>query len=227
MPLFDKHEVIATILKTGLVPVFYYGDTSTVINVCETIVDAGSPIVEFTNRGPMAFKVFEEIIRWRNSKKENLIIGAGTILDSATASLYINIGADFIVAPNFNPEVAKLCNRRNVVYIPGCSTLTEITAAEAFGVDIFKIFPAEVLGPKFIKNILAPCPWLKLMPSGGIRPTRDEIKEWINAGAVALNIGSALLRRDLIMSGRFQELRKMVEECISYIREAREHKSQK
>jgi len=176
MPLFDKHEVIATILKTGLVPVFYYGDASTVIRVCELIVDAGSPIIEFTNRGPMAFKVFEEIIRWRSSNRENLIIGAGTILDPGTAALYINIGADFIVAPNFNPEVAKLCNRRHVAYIPECSTLTEITSAEAFGIDIFKIFPAEVLGPKFIKDILAPCPWLKLMPSGGIKPTRDEIK---------------------------------------------------
>jgi len=221
MGLFEKHEVISSVIHIGLVPIFYHGDVEVAKNVAIAVAEAGSKLLEFTNRGPRAFLVFEELVKWRDRERPDLILGAGTVLDPATAALYINLGADFIVGPNFNPEVAKLCNRRHVPYVPGCSTPTEITIAEEYGADIFKIFPAEVLTPKFISNLLGPYPWLKLMPSGGLNPVKEEIEEWIKAGAVALNMGSALLRKDLIDAKDYDGLRRKVEECLNYIKEAK------
>jgi len=221
MGLFEKHEVIAKLLEVGLVPIFYHGNVEVAKAVSTAVAEAGSKLLEFTNRGARAYLVFKELSEWREKERPDLILGAGTILDPATAALYINLGADFIVGPSFNPEVAKVCNRRHIPYIPGCSTPTEIATAEEYGADIFKIFPAQVLTPSFVKNLLGPCPWLKLMPSGGITPERKEIEEWIKAGAVALNMGSALLRKDLIQAGKYDELRKKVEEALLYIREAK------
>jgi len=219
--LFEKHEVISSVMKIGLIPIFYHGDVEVAKNVSVAVANAGSKLLEFTNRGSRAFLIFEELVKWRDRERPDLILGAGTILDPATATLYINLGADFIVGPNFNPEVAKLCNRRHIPYIPGCSTPTEITTAEEYGVDIFKIFPAQVLTPRFIKNLLGPYPWLKLMPSGGLKPVKEEVEEWIKAGAVALNMGSALLRKDLIKARDYEALRKKVEECLRYVSEAK------
>ncbi|MDW8021299.1 MAG: bifunctional 4-hydroxy-2-oxoglutarate aldolase/2-dehydro-3-deoxy-phosphogluconate aldolase [Nitrososphaerota archaeon] len=224
MGLHEKHEVISKVIEIGLVPIFYHGDIEVAKNVCVAVVKAGSKLLEFTNRGPRAFLVFSELAKWRDAEAPDLILGAGTVLDPATAALYINLGADFIVGPSFNPEVARICNRRHVPYVPGCSTLTEIAYAEELGADIFKIFPAEVLTSKFIKNLLGPCPWLKLMPSGGLEPKKEIVEEWIKAGAVALNMGTSLLRPDLIKAGDYDTLRKKVEECLQYIREAKAKK---
>lgn len=224
MGLYNRCEVVAKVIDTGLIPLFYHGDIEVAKKVCTVVVEAGSKLLEFTNRGPRAFLVFAELAKWRDSERTDLILGAGTILDAATAALYIDLGADFIVGPSFNPEVAKLCNRRHIAYVPGCSTPTEIAYAEELGADIFKIFPAEVLTPKFIKNLLGPCPWLKLMPSGGLEPKKETIEEWIGAGAAALNMGTSLLRADLIKAGEYDTLKKLIEECLKYIREAKEKK---
>jgi 2-dehydro-3-deoxyphosphogluconate aldolase/(4S)-4-hydroxy-2-oxoglutarate aldolase len=224
MGLYERCEVVAKVIEVGLVPIFYYGNVEVAKKVCTAVVEAGSKLLEFTNRGPRAFMVFAELAKWRDSEKPGLILGAGTIIDPATAALYINLGADFIVGPSFNPEVAKLCNRRHVAYVPGCSTPTEIAYAEELGADIIKIFPAEILTPKFIKNLLGPCPWLKLMPSGGLEPKKETIEEWISAGAVALNMGTSLLRPDLIKAGDYETLKKLVEECLKYIRDAKAKK---
>ncbi len=224
MGLYERYEVVAKVIEVGLVPIFYHGDVEVAKKVCTAVVEAGSKLLEFTNRGPRAFMVFAELTKWRDSEKPDLILGAGTIIDSATAALYINLGADFIVGPSFNPEVAKLCNRRHVAYVPGCSTPTEIAYAEELGADILKIFPAEILTPKFIRNLLGPCPWLKLMPSGGLEPRKEMIEEWISAGAVALNMGTSLLRPDLIKAGDYETLKRLVEECLKYIREAKAKK---
>lgn len=221
MAKFPKHEVIAKIIEVGLVPVFYHGDVEVAKKVAEACADGGSRILEFTNRGPGAYQVFAELIKWRDTERPDIILGAGTIPDPGTAALYINLGADFIVAPNFNPEVAKICNRRHVPYIPGCSTPSEIAAAEEMGTDIIKVFPADVLTPRFIKDLLGPYPWLNLMPSGGVDPSKEGVEQWIKAGAKALNIGSKLLRKDLIKAGDFEAIRKNVENCLRYIKEAR------
>lgn len=221
MPKFLKHEVIAKILDIGLLPTFYNENVEIGKKIVEACSGGGAKVVEFTNRGTLAYQVFSELARWCDRELPEVIFGAGTIIDPATASLYINSGTNFIVGPVFNPEVAKICNRRKVIYIPGCSSPSEISRAEEMGADIIKVFPAKVLGPYFIKAVLGPCPWSKLMPSGGVEATREGIFSWIKAGAAALNIGTKLILKDLVKSEDFEGIRKKVEECILWIKEAR------
>jgi len=221
MPNFLKHEVVAEILKVGLVPVFYNRDMSVTKKIIQACAQGGATVIEFTNRGDYAHEIFSDVSKWSQKELPQVILGVGTVLDPATAGLYINNGANFVVGPVFNPDVAKICNRRKVTYIPGCMTPTEISEAEEMGVDIVKVFPGNIVGSKFIKAIRGPCPWLKLMPSGGVEVTRENISDWITAGAVALNIGSNLIKKDFIKTGDFNGIQKLVEQCISWIKEAR------
>lgn len=221
MPKFLKHEVVANILNIGLLPTFYTGNTQVAKKIVEACAGGGAKVVEFTNRGALAYQVFSELARWCDLERSDVIFGVGTIIDPATASLYINSGANLIVGPVFNPEVAKICNRRKVAYIPGCSSPSEISKAEEMGADIIKVFPAKVLGSYFIKAVLGPCPRSNLMPSGGVEATREDVFSWINAGAAALNIGTSLILKNMVKSEDFEGIRKRVEECICWIKEAR------
>lgn len=221
MTEFLKHEVIAKILDIGLVPTFYNGNVETSKRIVDACGRGGAEVVEFTNRGALAYQVFSELARLCDQELPDIVFGAGTIIDPATAALYINTGANFIVGPVFNPEVAKICNRRKVAYIPGCGSLSEISRAEEMGADIIKVFPAKVLGPYFIKALLGPCPWLKLLPSGGVKATREDVFSWITAGAAALNMGTSLILKDLVKANDFEGIRERVEKCVLWIKEAR------
>jgi len=221
MAKFLRHKVVDIILEVGLVPTFYEDDVEAAKKVVAACAEGGAKVVEFTNRGIQAYQKFSELIRWRDKEFPEIVFGAGTIIEPSAASLYINCGADFIVGPIFDRNVAKVCNKYKILYIPGCCTPTEIANAEKMGAEIIKVFPADVLGPQFVKDVLGPMPWSKLMPSGGVEPSRESITAWIRAGAAALNMGSNLIRRDLVREGRFEEIKKMVEECLRWIREAR------
>jgi len=221
MPKFLKHEVIAKLLDIGLLPVFYNADVEVAKNIVRACYYGGAKVVEFTNRGDFAYQVFTELAKWSDRKFPDLILGAGTVIDPATAVIYIDSGANFIVGPLFNLEVAKICNRRKVVYIPGCSSPSEISKAEEMGADIVKVFPAKVVTPYFLKAMLAPCPWSKLMPAGGVEATREDVFAWIKAGAAVLNIGGKLIDKDLVKAGNFEGISKKVEQCILWIKEAR------
>jgi 2-dehydro-3-deoxyphosphogluconate aldolase / (4S)-4-hydroxy-2-oxoglutarate aldolase len=222
MAKFVKPKVIEEILRIGLVPVFYNNDIKTSEKIVQVCVEGGATVVEFTNRGDAAFEVFSELITWSQKELPDVIVGIGTILDHNTADMYLNTGANFIVGPIYNPDVAKLCNQKKVAYIPGCMTPSEISAAETTGADIIKVFPGSTVGPEFIKAIRGPCPWLRLMPSGGVEVNQQNISSWIKAGAVALNIGSNLIKKDLVKAGDFNGIKKLVEQCIGWIKEARE-----
>ena len=221
MAKFMRHEVIGRILELGLTPIFYHGDLEVAKRIVQACVDGGAKVIEFTNRGDFAYQVFSELNKWCNREFEDAILGVGSVIDPATAALYINCGANFIVGPIFNPEIAKLCNRRKVAYIPGCASPSEISAAEEMGCDIVKIFPGSRLKPDFIKALLGPCPWVKLMPTGGVDATRESIGAWIKAGAAAVGIGSRLIRKDLVKAGDFEAITKKVEECLWWVQEAR------
>jgi 2-dehydro-3-deoxyphosphogluconate aldolase/(4S)-4-hydroxy-2-oxoglutarate aldolase len=215
MGSYLKHKVVGELLEIGLLPVFYNKDIKFTENIVRACADGGAKIIEFTNRGDLAYEVFSELVIWSKKEVPEVILGAGTILDPATADLFINCGANFIVGPIFNPDVAKICNRRKVAYIPGCMTPSEISTAENAGVDIVKVFPGSVVGPEFIKAILGPCPWFRLMPSGGVEVNRQNISNWIKAGSSALNIGSNLINKDLVKAGDFNGIKKLVEQCIT------------
>ena len=224
MARFLRHKVVGEALNAGLVPVFYIDDIEVAVGIVRACVEGGARLIEFTNRGDRAIQVFNELTKRLEKELPEAILGAGTIIEAPTAALYINSGANFIVGPSLNPEVAKLCNRRKILYIPGCQTPTEITEAEELGAEIIKLFPASTLGPNFIKDLRGPSPQTLLMPSGGITLTQEDISKWVKAGAVAVNMGSALIRKDLMAEHKYDEIRENVKHCITWINEAKKAK---
>jgi 2-dehydro-3-deoxyphosphogluconate aldolase/(4S)-4-hydroxy-2-oxoglutarate aldolase len=216
-------EVYNSILDVGVVPLFYNGDIATAVEVVSALARGGARIIEFTNRGEMAFPVFTELIRHFAQRNPDVILGIGSIIDAPTAALYIASGANFIVGPNHNPEITHLCNRRKIAYMPGCATETEIMQAEELGAEICKIFPGESAGgPGFISAVLAPCPWHRLLPTGGVDATEASITEWIKAGAAAIGMGSKLVTSAAVKERNFDLITSKTAQTIAWIKKARD-----
>jgi 2-dehydro-3-deoxyphosphogluconate aldolase/(4S)-4-hydroxy-2-oxoglutarate aldolase len=211
-------RVINTMIETGLVPVFYHGDVEVATSIVSALAEAGVRCIEFVNRGDQAHLVFTELIR-RFGDRDNVILGAGSVVDPVTAGQYIQLGANFIVGPLLNPDVARICNRRKVSYSPGCGTASEISAAEELGVEIVKIFPgSEVGGPNFVKSIRGPMPWTYLMPTGGVAPTEESLRGWFEAGVVCVGMGSNLVRNDLVAKGDFDGIGAIAAQSLAIIK---------
>jgi 2-dehydro-3-deoxyphosphogluconate aldolase / (4S)-4-hydroxy-2-oxoglutarate aldolase len=221
MARFMRLDVVNKLLDTGVLPLFYHGDFSTAAGVISACARAGARLLEFTNRGELAYPVFVELVKHFSKAEPALILGTGSIIDAPTAALYLAAGSSFIVGPSFNSEVARLCNRRKVLYIPGCATETEISAAEEWGAEICKIFPGDVLTPAFIKASLGPCPWHRLLPTGGVEPTQASIAEWIGAGAAAVGLGSRLISAQALREKDFDGIANKTAECIGWVKKAR------
>ena len=199
MARFTRTDVIVRIRETGIVPIFYHKDAETCRNVIKACYTGGLKVFEFTNRGDFAHEIFGELNKWAEKELPDLIMGVGSVVDAGTTSLYIQLGANFIVSPLLNAEMAKVCNRRKILWTPGCGSVSEISYAEELGADIIKIFPgSSVGGPDFIKSVKGPCPWTSLMPTGGVEPTIENLKEWFDAGAVCVGMGSNLITKDII-----------------------------
>jgi 2-dehydro-3-deoxyphosphogluconate aldolase/(4S)-4-hydroxy-2-oxoglutarate aldolase len=218
---YTRLQVLTTMIETGLVPLFYYDDPDIAASVIQACLDGGARCIEFTNRGDGAHLVFAELVkRFKNDPR--LILGAGTILDPATAALFLQLGANFIVGPNLNPDVARLCNRRMVSYTPGCATTTEISNAQELGAEICKIFPGEELGgPAFVQAVRGPLPWSRLMPTGGVNPDQESVSAWIKAGVACLGMGSKLISGKLVAAGDYPFIIATVRQVMEWIKEAR------
>lgn len=222
MARFDRLTVLTTMIDVGLVPLFYHPDIEVCKKVIHALADGGAHVVEFTNRGDQAMEVFKALVPYFTEARPEVIMGVGSIADAPTAALAISYGANFVVGPMLNPEVARMCNRRKVAYMPGCGTVSEISAAEELGVEICKVFPGtQVGGPGFIKAVTAPMPWTRLMPTGGVRAEEDNIKGWITAGAVCVGMGSKLVRKDWIAAGEYHKITETARQVIQWIKEAR------
>jgi 2-dehydro-3-deoxyphosphogluconate aldolase/(4S)-4-hydroxy-2-oxoglutarate aldolase len=222
MARFDRMTVLNAMLDTSLVPIFYNGDLAVCKEVAQACARGGARLVEFTNRGDRAWNVFTELIGALAKTDPTIILGAGTVLDAPTAAMYLASGANFIVGPNFNPEVARMCNRRKVAYIPGCGTVSEISAAEEMGAEVVKIFPGGQLGgPGFVKAVLGPMPWTRLMPASGVDVTQENVQGWIKAGAACLGVGSNLIRKDYLSAGNYEAITDGVRRVLNWIREAK------
>lgn len=209
------------IIQAGLVPLFYQPDPAIVIDAVGACVTGGARVVEFTDRGPGAHQVFSTAIEALRQQSVPAMLGVGSIVDPATASLYIANGAEFVVGPYFQPDVAALCHRHGVPYIPGAATPWEIGQAEAHGATIVKVFPARLLKPQFIADVLGPSPHSRLVPTGGVPATREGVSEWIRAGAVAVGIGSQLVPSHPTRPTDLDTLAERVAEAISWIAESR------
>ena len=222
MARFDRLAVLGAMVETGLVPVFYNRDISVAKQVLTACAEGGVQVIEFTNRGDRAWNTFTELIAFCEEGTPELILGVGSIADAPTAAMYIASGANFVVGPMLNPRVARLCNRRKIPYSPGCGSVSEISRAEELGVEIVKIFPGgEVGGPAFIRAVRGPMPWSRLMPTGGVDATQEDVERWIGAGAACLGIGSRLIRKDWVAAGDFVAIRDRARDVLCWIAAAR------
>ena len=218
MARYPRLDVLNTISHIGLVPVFYHPDAEVVIEVVKACAAGGLRLIEFTNRGDRAFQVFTELEEYCTAQLPEMVTGVGSIVDAATAGLYINAGANFVVGPNLNPEVARLCNRRKIAYSPGCATPTEIAQAEELGVEIVKIFPGDIVGgPEFVKALRGPCPWTSLMPTGGVDVTEESLTAWFKAGITAAGIGSKLVTKEHLEKRDFAGITENVKRTLEII----------
>jgi 2-dehydro-3-deoxyphosphogluconate aldolase/(4S)-4-hydroxy-2-oxoglutarate aldolase len=223
MARFTRMQVLNELIDIGLIPLFYNPDVDLSIKIIKACEKGGARAIEFTNRGDHAWEVFTEVEKQLRKDDSSIILGVGTVDDAPTAAIYIACGANFVVSPNFNEEVARLCNRHKVAYFPGCATVTEIANAEEFGVEICKAFPgSQIGGPAFIKAVMGPRPHTRIMPTGGVDVTKENIFAWIQAGACCLGMGSKLIRKDRIQAGEFNTITEDVKRALQLIREARQ-----
>jgi len=219
MARFTRIDVILKMREAGIVPVFYHKDPEVCRNVIKACFDGGIKVFEFTNRGDYAHELFSELNKWAEKEVPALVMGAGSVVDAGTASLYIQLGANFIVSPILNPEMAKVCNRRKILWSPGCGSLSEISYAEELGAEIVKIFPgSSVGGPDFVKAIKGPCPWTSIMPTGGVEPTVENLREWFEAGVTCVGIGSNLITKELIKKRDWKGLTKRITGAVKIAR---------
>ncbi len=217
MARFSKLHSLSLIKETGVVPVFYNPDLKVTENAVKACYDGGIRAFEFTNRGDRAHEIFRDLKVWAAEACPEMVIGAGTILDAPTAALYIQLGADFIVAPCLNPEVARLCNRRGVPYTPGCGTVSEISNAQELGCDLVKVFPAGCVGgASFVKNILAPLPWSMLMATGAVEPAEENLKAWAASGVTAVGMGSKLFPKDAVANGDWNRISELAAASLKW-----------
>ncbi len=221
MARFDKQAVMAKIGSTGMVPVFYHKDLEVARQVVKACYAGGVRAFEFTNRGDFAHEIFGDLVKFAATECPELALGVGSVVDPATAALYIQLGACFVVGPLFNAEVSRVCNRRLVPYTPGCGTVSEIGAAQETGCDLCKVFPGDVLGPKFVKGLMAPMPWSKLMVTGGVEPTEENIKAWFGAGVYCVGMGSKLFPKDKIAAANWDYISDKCREALGYVAAAR------
>lgn len=218
MARYTRTEVIIRMHEAAIIPVFYNKDPEICRNVIKACHDGGINVFEFTNRGDFAHELFSELSKWVASEIPEMVLGAGSVVDAGTASLYIQLGANFIVSPILNADMAKVCNRRKILWAPGCGTLSEISYAEELGADIVKIFPgSSVGGPEFVKAIKGPCPWTSIMPTGGVEATPESLKEWFEAGVSCVGIGSTLITKELLANKDWDGLSAKITEAVKIV----------
>ena len=212
-----QNLILEKLHKTRLLPLFYNDDVNVSKNLIDALTSASLNIIEFTNRGADAKNIFPELITYVENKTE-VDLGIGSIKSTEEAKLFIDLGAKFIVSPFLDEEIGKTCQNNEVLWIPGCGTLSEMIKAEQIGAQLIKLFPGSVYGSKFISSVLAPCPWLKIMPTGGVTTDQDNIKGWLDAGAFCLGMGSNLFPSNLLNSSDTAQLQTHIESVIRKIK---------
>lgn len=221
MAQFTRIEVAQKMKETGLVPLFYNQDVELCKSIVKACYDGGARLFEFTARGDFAHEVFRELMKFSIKEMPEMILGVGSVTDAAAASLYLQLGANFIVTPVFREDIAIVCNRRKVLWSPGCGSLTEIAKAEELGCEVVKLFPGDVYGPQFVKGVLAPQPWTSIMPTGGVSPTEESLKQWFDAGVVCVGMGSKLISDKVVKEKSFSELTTATRNALDIIKNVR------
>lgn len=221
MAQFTRIEVALAMEETGMIPLFFNENVEISKKVLKACYNGGARLLEFTARGDFAHEVFGELIKYSIKELPGMIVGVGSITDAGSASLYMALGANFIISPVLREDVARVCNRRKVLWSPGCGTLTEICKAEELGCEIVKLFPGDIYGPQFVKGIKGPQPWTKIMPTGGVSTDKENLKNWFDAGVTCVGIGSQLISKEIIINEDYTLLKKKVSNVLETIKRVR------
>jgi len=221
MAQYTRIEVAQVMKDSGMVPLFFNSDIELSKKVLKACYDGGARLLEFTARGDFAHEVFSELTKYAIKELPGMIMGVGSVTDAAAASLYMALGANFIVTPVLREDIAIACNRRKVLWSPGCGSLTEIARAEELGCEIVKLFPGDLYGPKFVKGIKGPQPWTSIMPTGGVSPTEENLKGWFDAGVTCVGMGSQLISKDILANKDYDKLKQDVANALSIIKKVK------
>ena len=218
MAQFSRIQVITQMKESGLIPLFYNSDINVAKKVLKSCYDGGARLLEFTSRGDFAHEIFQELNKYASKELPEMILGVGSITDGASASLYLQMGANFIVTPVLREDIAIICNRRKVLWSAGCGSLSEIAKAEELGCEIVKLFPGNIYGPEFVKAIKGPQPWTSIMPTGGVSTDPENLKSWFEAGVVCVGMGSKLISKDIVLNKKYLELTQKVSKTLNIIK---------
>ena len=221
MAQFSRIEVATTMKEVGMIPLFFNNDIELSKKVLKACYDGGAKLLEFTARGDFAHEIFRDLIKYTVKELPGMIMGVGSVSDAAQASLFISLGANFVVTPLLREDIATVCNRRKVLWSAGCGSLTEIARAEELGCEIVKLFPGDIYGPQFVKSVKGPQPWTSIMPTGGVSPTEENLKGWFDAGVTCVGMGSKLITKDIIASEDFAKLEMNVRKVLAIIKSFR------
>ena len=219
MAQFTRLEVVKVMKDTGMVPLFYHQDLEVSKKVITACYKGGARLLEFTARGDFAHEVFGELVKYVTKELPKMIMGVGSVTDAASASRYMSLGANFIVTPVLREDIALVCNRRKVLWSPGCGSLTEIARAEELGCEIVKLFPGGIYGPEFVKAVRGPQPWTSVMPTGGVAPTKENLEGWFKVGVTCVGMGSKLMIKEANGNFDYDKIQAKTKEAIDIIKE--------
>ena len=217
MAQYSRIQVINKMMESRMVPLFYHSDFQVAKNILQACYNGGARLIEFTNRGDFAIEVFSKLIKFASKELPGMIVGIGSVTDSAAASQYMLLGANFVVTPVLREDIAIVCNRRKVLWVPGCGSLSEIANAEEMGCEFVKLFPGNIYGPDFIKSVKAPQPWSSIMPTGGVSIEQSNLLGWFKAGADCVGLGSKLISKEILINQDFKKLEKNVLDTLQFI----------
>ncbi|EAR01857.1 bifunctional 4-hydroxy-2-oxoglutarate aldolase/2-dehydro-3-deoxy-phosphogluconate aldolase [Maribacter sp. HTCC2170] len=221
MAQYSRIEVAQVMKETGMIPLFYHPDVELGKEVLKACYKGGARLMEFTARGDFAFEVFAELNKFAISELPGMIMGVGSITDAGAASMFMQMGANFVVTPSLREDIAIVCNRRKVLWSPGCGSLTEINRAEELGCEIIKLFPGDIYGPGFVKGIKGPQPWTSIMPTGGVSTEESNLKGWFNAGVTCVGMGSKLISKEILKNKDYNQLEEKVKDTLALIAKLR------
>jgi len=224
MAQFTRIEVASAMKETGMVPLFFSSDLELSKKVLKACYDGGARLMEFTARGDFAHEVFGELTKYAITNLPGMIMGVGSVTDGVAASLYMQLGANFIVTPVLREDIAVVCNRRKVLWSPGCGSLTEISRAEELGCEIVKLFPGSTYGPGFVKAIKGPQPWTSIMPTGGVNTSEENLSGWFDAGVTCVGMGSQLISKEVLASKDFESLEQTVAKTLALIQKLKSNR---
>jgi 2-dehydro-3-deoxyphosphogluconate aldolase/(4S)-4-hydroxy-2-oxoglutarate aldolase len=216
-----KTDLLKLIPEQGVLPLYFYKDPEVSLQVLKVLYSAGIRAVEYTNRGEAAFQNFKKMRELCDHELKEMYLGIGTIKNGQMAQKFIDAGADFIICPGLVEDVAKIADKNNMLWVPGCMTPTEIIRAETLGAIMIKLFPGNILGPKFMSAIKALFPDLLFMPTGGVDLNKENISEWLKAGVCAVGMGSKLISKQLLEEKNYPKIEELTRQAIDILKSLR------